>query len=236
MIQMNNLIRTFTQKDGTVAVDGRDLHKLLEVTTPYRKWFPRMMEYGFAEGIDFVTVGQKSPIANGGYQTIENHALSLDMAKELSMIQRTEKGKQARQYFIAMAKKSIKIPTTPRELAKLALSANEETNERLDDVEKDIKALRDDQVLTPGEYNYIGRRASRQVNEYAKVHSFITNSKQRSLLFKDINWSINEVAGTKTRSQLRAKDFDMVDELISNWQPSTVTVQIIVRITDTTKD
>ncbi|AVK62442.1 hypothetical protein C5Z25_12030 [Lactobacillus sp. CBA3605] len=126
----------------------------------------------------------------------------------------------------------VKIPTTPRELARLALEVNEETNVRIDSVEKDIKELRDDWVLTPGEYNYIGKRASRQVNEYAKVHSFITNSKQRSLLFKDINRSINEVAGTKTRSQLRAKDFNMVDELITDWQPSVSTVQIIKRMSD----
>jgi phage anti-repressor protein len=103
---MNELIKTFQNKKGSTVVDGRDLHGFLGVETPYRKWFPRMIEYGFTEDTDFVAFGQKSPIANGGYKEIENHALSLDMAKELSMIQRTEKGKQARKYFIQMEKQA----------------------------------------------------------------------------------------------------------------------------------
>jgi anti-repressor protein len=89
---------------GEVIVSGRDLHEFLEIKTPYKKWFNRMIEYGFIENTDFVTVGQKSPIANGGYQEITDHLIKLDMAKEIAMIQRNEKGKQARQYFIAVEK------------------------------------------------------------------------------------------------------------------------------------
>ena len=50
---MNELIKTFKQNDGSVAVDGRDLHDFLGVETPYTKWIDRMMEYGFAENVDF---------------------------------------------------------------------------------------------------------------------------------------------------------------------------------------
>ncbi|KRM92890.1 phage antirepressor KilAC domain-containing protein [Loigolactobacillus rennini] len=106
---MAALIKTFHRNDGNIAVDGRDLHDFLDIETPYRKWFPRMLEYGFNENKDFVTFGQKSPIANGGYKNIENHALTLSMAKELSMIQRTERGKQARQYFIRMEEQAKQI-------------------------------------------------------------------------------------------------------------------------------
>ncbi|HAP9141208.1 TPA: phage antirepressor Ant, partial [Enterococcus faecium] len=65
--------------------------------------FSRMAEYGFVENIDFVRVTQKCPTP-GGIQNITDHAMKLDMAKEISMIQRTEKGKQARQYFIEVEK------------------------------------------------------------------------------------------------------------------------------------
>ena len=63
-----------------------------------------MVEYGFSENIYFIAVGQNCPIANGGYQEVIDHAIKLDMAKELSMIQRNERGKQARQYFIKVEK------------------------------------------------------------------------------------------------------------------------------------
>lgn len=75
---------------------GRDLHELLEVKTAYKDWFPRMVEYGFTEGIDFCSFLSES---NGG-RPAKDHQLTIDMAKEICMLQRTEKGKQARQYFI----------------------------------------------------------------------------------------------------------------------------------------
>lgn len=65
-----------------------------------KKWFDRMCEYGFTNNADFITVGQKCPIANGGYQERTDHIMKLDMAKELCMLARNEKGKQARQYFL----------------------------------------------------------------------------------------------------------------------------------------
>lgn len=102
---MDELIKTFTKNNGTTAVDGRDLHDFLEVGTPYQIWFPRQIEYGFVENVDFTSFEQKSTKPAGGRPQV-NHALTIDMAKELSMIQRTEKGKQARQYFIQMEKQA----------------------------------------------------------------------------------------------------------------------------------
>ena len=85
------------------TVSARELHKFLEIGTRFDKWFIRMCEYGFNENDDFIRVAQKCPTL-GGTQTIIDYAITLDMAKELSMIQRSEKGKQARQYFIQCEK------------------------------------------------------------------------------------------------------------------------------------
>ncbi len=101
---MNELIKTNQNDNGDIIVSGRELHEFLEVKTPYKRWFDRMVEYGFDENIDFITVGQKSPIANGGYQEIVDHHVKLDMAKELAMLQRTDKGKEARRYFLQVEK------------------------------------------------------------------------------------------------------------------------------------
>lgn len=101
---MKELLKVEVNENQEPIISGRMLHEFLEISTPYKKWFDRMVEYGFTENIDFVTVGQKCEIANGGYQNKIDHAIKLDMAKELSMIQRNEKGKQARQYFIGIEK------------------------------------------------------------------------------------------------------------------------------------
>ncbi|WP_282926913.1 phage antirepressor KilAC domain-containing protein [Helcococcus kunzii] len=82
------------------VISGRQLHDFLEVGTAYDVWIKRMMEYGFIEEIDFSSFLMES---TGGRPSTD-HLLKIDMAKELSMIQRTEKGKQARQYFIQVEK------------------------------------------------------------------------------------------------------------------------------------
>ena len=82
---------------------GRDLHELLEVKTAYKDWFPRMVEYGFTEGVDFNPLKiERVQMEGTRYVTreMQDHQLTIDMAKEICMLQRTEKGKQARQYFI----------------------------------------------------------------------------------------------------------------------------------------
>ena len=92
------------EETGDSIVSGRELHEKLKIKTPYKKWMDRMIEYGFVENTDFVTVGQKCPIANGGYQTQTDHIMKLDMAKEIAMIQRTPEGKAIRQYLIEIEK------------------------------------------------------------------------------------------------------------------------------------
>ena len=96
---MNELIKVTYDNDRPV-VSARELHNFLEVETPFNKWFPRMCEYGFTENQDFWTFLSEST----GGRPAQEAALSIDMAKEICMIQRSEKGKQARQYFIQLEK------------------------------------------------------------------------------------------------------------------------------------
>lgn len=96
---MNELI-TVNYDNNRPTVLGRDLHELLEVESNYTTWFKRMCEYGFAEGTDFIPFLEEST----GGRPSQDHQLTIEMAKELCMLQRTEKGKQARQYFIELEK------------------------------------------------------------------------------------------------------------------------------------
>ena len=101
---MQELIKITIGENNQQLVSARELHGFLEIGTEFRKWFPRMIEYGFIDSLDYVRVSQKCPTL-GGVQEIVDYALKIDMAKEISMIQRTEKGKQARMYFIECEKK-----------------------------------------------------------------------------------------------------------------------------------
>lgn len=97
---MNNLINVTLNENQEPVVSGRQLHKVLGVKTAYKDWFPRMTEYGFTEGEDFSSFLSKST----GGRPKQDHVLKLDMAKEIAMIQRTDKGKEVRQYFIQVEK------------------------------------------------------------------------------------------------------------------------------------
>lgn len=103
---VTELIKVTANDKDEQLVSGRELHGFLDVKTQYTKWFERMVEYGFVENIDFVLVSQKSLTNNprNPWTEITDHRMKLDMAKEVSMIQRTEKGKQARQYFLQVEK------------------------------------------------------------------------------------------------------------------------------------
>ena len=97
---MEELIKVNTNENLEPVVSGRELHKILEVATAYKDWFPRMCEYGFVEGQDFSSFLSES---TGGRPAVD-HIIKMDMAKEICMLQRTERGKLARQYFIQIEK------------------------------------------------------------------------------------------------------------------------------------
>ena len=101
---MDALIKIETDENMNNFVSGRELHIFLEVKTQYTKWFERMCEYGFEENIDFRAISQKRLTAQGNETTYFDHLMTIDMAKQIAMIQRNEKGKQAREYFLQVEK------------------------------------------------------------------------------------------------------------------------------------
>lgn len=102
---MYELIHVNYDDTARPSVSGRELHETLGVETPYHKWFPRMCEYGFTEGEDFNTDKNVRVQIEGNREVsreVTDHQLSIPMAKELCMLQRTEKGKEIRRYFISV--------------------------------------------------------------------------------------------------------------------------------------
>ncbi len=140
---MNEIIK-ITEVDGRQVVSARELYAFLDIQTPFTMWAERMFEYGFSENIDYVSLSQKSEKPQGGRPQLD-YALTIDCAKEISMIQRNEKGKQARQYFIEVEKKfrtmqpgggGFQIPQSFSEALMLAAKQAEE-------IEKQQKQLKE---------------------------------------------------------------------------------------------
>lgn len=101
--RMNELIK-ITEKDGRQLVSARDLHKGLELTTRFSKWVDQNFSM-FVEGIDFTSVTGVTVVNNGAKREIQDYALTVSMAKELSMMSQTPQGQTFRRYFIMIEDK-----------------------------------------------------------------------------------------------------------------------------------
>ncbi len=82
------------------TVSARELHSFFEVSERFNSWFKRMCQYGLAEGKDFTSVKTFTLVNNNAKRQIDDYALTLHAAKEICMLQRSDKGREARQYFI----------------------------------------------------------------------------------------------------------------------------------------
>ncbi|MFQ7194617.1 phage antirepressor KilAC domain-containing protein [Thomasclavelia spiroformis] len=99
---MNELLKVNYEADR-ITLSARELHEFLEIKTEFAKWMHRMCEYGFSKDVDYRVIVKNDENPLGGRPSTD-YEITIDMAKEIAMIQRNEKGKQARQYFIEVEK------------------------------------------------------------------------------------------------------------------------------------
>lgn len=120
----------------------------------------------------------------------------------------------------------IRIPSSPQEALRLMFQYQEETGQRVEDVENRVVDLEENVVLSAGDYGYITRRINQRVAEVARAFGKL-NNKQRGELHRDINGGVKKVTGVSTRTQLRQKHFQTVLDYITDWEPSTATKTIV---------
>ena len=126
----------------TQTVSARELHEQLHIGTRFNDWFPRMTEYGFVEGTDFYSKMSKTD--NGGRPSTD-YEISVDMAKQICMIQRTPEGKAVRQYLIDLEK----AWNTPEQVFARALKMADEKINSLKEINTSLIA--ENQRMKPKE-------------------------------------------------------------------------------------
>lgn len=156
---MEELIKVQHDNDR-ITVLARDLHGFLEIGTQFKDWFPRMCEYGFVENTDFNPLKIEQVRLEGAREVkreLQDYQLTIEMAKEIAMIQRNEKGKKARQYFIKLEKDW----NSPQKVMARALqmSQKELSTLHIENEEMKPKALFADAVATSNDSILIGQLA-----------------------------------------------------------------------------
>lgn len=211
------------EREGRQLVSGRELHEFLEIRTKYKDWFRRMVEYGFEEEIDFIRVAQKRATNNlkNPVTTVIDHAISIDMAKEISMIQRTEKGKEARQYFINCEKKLKEVKKlSPMELMELQFKALKEQKEKIAQVENRVDKLEEDMPLFQidcKEIQSLVRKKGIEALGGYRSTAYNDNS-LRGKVYSDIQQQIRREFGVLRYEAIKRSQLEMAKEIIINYK------------------
>ena len=149
-MELITVSQTIIGQGAVNAVNTRDLHSKLEVKTKYADWIKRAIDkYGFEEGIDFTI------LKNGnGNNAFIDYIVSLDMAKELCMLDDSDKGRQFRKYFIECEKQSQKM-LTPAEQIRLIAQGYTQIEQVVSEVKADVETLKNDIVLTSAQKRHL---------------------------------------------------------------------------------
>lgn len=209
---MNELIKISYENAERPTVSGRELHEALEVKTAYKDWFPRMCEYGFTEGEDFNPLKNEQVRTEGNRQVsreLTDHQLTIPMAKEICMLQRSEKGKQFRQYFIRVEE----AWNSPEMIMKRAL---EIANEKVKALQVSVSQLTVDKQIMQPKADYFDELVDRNlltgIRETAKElkvkqNTFVNFLLDKKYLYRDKKGKLMPYAKPMENGLLEVKEF-----------------------------
>lgn len=209
---MNELIKISYENAERPTVSGRELHEALEVKTAYKDWFPRMCEYGFTEGEDFNPLKNEQVRTEGNRQVsreLTDHQLTIPMAKEICMLQRSEKGKQFRQYFIRVEE----AWNSPEMIMKRAL---EIANEKVKALQVSVSQLTVDKQIMQPKADYfdelVGRNLLTGIRETAKElkvkqNTFVNFLLDKKYLYRDKKGKLMPYAKPMENGLFEVKEF-----------------------------
>lgn len=138
---------------------------------------------------------------------------------------------RAWQQFDVLEETYFKVKTmSPMQLLKLQNQALVEVDERVTSVETDVKDLKENKSLNPGEYNYLNTQVRKRVRTIKEVRNLDLDSQQNRKLYSFINRDLNKYIGIRTRSQFKAKDFEKALKFVSEWDLGYTDLKIIEEI------
>lgn len=208
------LIKVTTNEQGQKLVSARELYLGLGLNKAvWKRWYETNIianEY-FKENVDWVGFN----IMLNGNET-QDFAISLEFAKHIAMMARTEKSHEYRNYFIECEK----VVHNPYAHLSKEFQAIIMHDEKIMKLERRVEQMEENAKLDPAEYSLVSKRVSSRVYEVQKERQMNLNKKQIGELFRALNRDILEITGVKTRTQLRQKHLNMVLDFINDWYPS----------------
>lgn len=187
------------------SVNSRDIHLSLFVKTPYSMWIQRAIEkYGFEENTDFTI----NKFVNGK-ATQSDYIVTLDMAKELCMLDDSEMGKSYRRYFIEKEKEATR-PMTIQEQIQLIAQGNQLIENKVDEIKNEVELLKNDIVLTPSQKRILQKAVA------TKVYSFEGRQEHNKKLFSKIYSKLKDQYFISSYMEIPRLSFNEAKSMVDN--------------------
>lgn len=225
-----DVIPVYDTDTGEKVVLGRELHERLKIKSKYADWFKNMAAYGFEENVDYASF---SKILENGGRSIE-HAISLDMAKHIAMIQRTPQGMEIRQKLIDLEKNVAvnQFAGASKELQAIFVLDNRSMQH-----EKRISALETNMTVDYEQQRALRRAVNRVVVEAlgGKTSPAYLDKSTRCKVYSECNKDAQDWFHVNSISNVPRKDFDNAIAYIEQWRPCANTVMMIQNVNGQTQ-
>lgn len=216
----NELVPVYETSTGEKVVYGTELHKVLEVKTPYKDWSTRRLsDVDAVENEDF----EAAQICAPSGQTRKDHIIKLDTAKEMAMLERNEKGKQVRRYFIQIEKKYKEQATRPLsalDQLRLQSQAIMEVDEKVEALNRDLQAFKTEMPILGMEIDKITEEVHRRgVNVLGGKESNAYNDRSlRGKVYSDIYRELKRQFGITSYKAIKRNQCDLAIAVINKYE------------------
>ena len=232
---MKELIKITTNEQGVQCVSARELHEGLEVKSKFADWIKnRINKYGFEENEDYICISKNLETQRNSGQrgvTVEkDYIITVDMAKELCMVENNELGRQFRRYFIKAEKEYKELQNNPYKNLSKELQAIFIHDEKIQKIENDIKRLQEDVPLYTSECEVLQNKLKAKIVKLldGKGSTAYKNASLRKKAYVDIQNQIKREFGVNSYKAIARKNYQKALEIIDNYiLPTILNEQVI---------
>ena len=207
------------EENGEQLVSARELYEFLGITERFSSWFERYCKYGFEENIDFTSVKNFTVVNNGAKKELQDYAMTIEMAKEFSMLQRTERGKEARKYFIACERK-LKEFNDPYKRLSPEVRAIIAIDTKVQKIEEDFNTFKSNLPLLNVDCKELQAAVKKKGIEVLGGYRSIAycDNSLRSRTYKDIQFHIKREFGVSRYEAIKRKHLNKALEIVRTYK------------------
>lgn len=218
----NELVSVYETSTGEKVVYGSELHEVLEIGRDFSTWVKgRLEECDAIEKQDFDSFPQNGGKPTGGRPRLE-YVIKLDTAKEMAMLERNEKGKQVRRYFINIEKKykAQQKPLSVSEQIKIIAQGNVELEQRIDNVKQELDDFKQDMPLLAMECDRITTAVHKRGVDAlgGKNSNAYKDSSLRSKVYQDIHRELKRQFGVSTYKAIKRSQCDIAVSIVEEYE------------------